>query len=94
MSDNPVDAADTHLGMARSSAMAEDWESAKSHLRAAGEALDQIVARGDRQVQRYLDRLKADIRDMEKAVDARDRDLDVRLENLERNVRNLRPEER
>jgi len=94
MSDNPVDAADAHLGMARTSAMAEDWEAAKSHLRAAGEALDQIDARADRQARRYLDRLKADIREMEQAVDSRDRDLDVRLENLERNVRGLRPEER
>lgn len=92
--DNPIDEAGDHLSMARTSAMSEDWEATKIHLRQANEALDQIVARGDRNAQRYLDRLHTDIRNAEKAVDARARDLDIRLQNLERNVRRLKPEER
>jgi hypothetical protein len=92
--DNPIDEAGIHLEMARTSAMSEDWEATKSHIRQAGDALDQIVVRGDRNAQRYLDRLKGDIRSTEKAVDSRSRDLDTRLQNLERNVKHLKPEER
>lgn len=92
--DNPIDAASTHLEMARSSADAQDWEGAKAHLRQAGDALDQIDARSDRNAQRYLDRLKHDIRSAEGDVDSHARDLDIRLQNIERNVRGLKPEER
>jgi hypothetical protein len=94
VSDNPIDEAGTHLEMARTSAMSEDWAATKSHIRQAGEALDQIVAKGDRNAERYLDRLKGEIRSMESAVDNRASDLDIRLENLERTVRHLKPEER
>jgi hypothetical protein len=94
ISDNPIDEAGAHLGMARTSAKSEDWAATKGHLRQAEEALDQIVAKGNRNAERYLDRLKGEIRDTEKAVDKRARDLDIRIENLERSVRHLKPEER
>ena len=91
---DPIDAARTHIGLARYGIAHEDWDGARTHLRQAERALDQIEARGDRDVARYLSNLKDDMHRADKAISKKAGDADARLNQLDDHLRSMKPEER
>ncbi|MBC7543752.1 MAG: hypothetical protein H7338_13580 [Candidatus Sericytochromatia bacterium] len=94
MPDHPVDAARAHIGMAHTSVLEQDWDAARNHVRQAEESLNRIERTGNRNVDRYLESLKSDMKRAEQEIGNRSREAENHLERLDTNLRSMRPEAR